>query len=215
MTALERTARKSHQLGPVPYWTREENQMDFIETERLVLRRFTQQDAADLFEYLHQPVASCFLSLALADIRDAEREALERSTHDNSVAVCLRESGKLIGDLFAEPEDDTFSVGWNFNPGFGGKGYAHEAAAALFTYLFTERTARRLYAYVEDTNTSSLRLCEKLGMRREGVFREFISFRNDDCGAPIYENTMQYALLRSEWLSQRSSPKSTVGLKDQ
>lgn len=180
--------------------------MDVIETERLVLRRFTQRDAADLFEYLHRPVASCFLSLALADIRDAEREALERGTHDNSIAVCLRESGKLIGDLFAEPEDDTFSVGWNFNPGFGGKGYAHEAAAALFTYLFAERAARRLYAYVEDTNASSQRLCEKLGMRQEGLFREFISFRNDDSGAPIYENTMQYALLRSEWLSRRSSP---------
>lgn len=104
---------------------------------------------------------------------------------------------------------------WYFNPGFGGKGYAHEAAAALFTYLFTERTARRLYTYVEDTNASSQRLCERLGMRQEGLFWEFITFRNDDCGAPIYENTMQYALLRNEWLSRRSSPKSTVGSRDQ
>ncbi len=177
--------------------------MEVIQTERLVLRRFTKRDAADLFEYLHEPVASCFLSLALADIRDAEREALERSMHDRSIAVCLRTSGKLIGDLFAEPEDDTFSVGWNFNPRFGGKGYAYEAAAALFTHLFTQRAARRLYAYVEETNTSSQRLCEKLGMRQEGLFREFISFRKDESGVPIYENTMQYALLRREWLSKR------------
>lgn len=179
--------------------------MEVIETERLVLRRFTQRDAADLFEYLHQPVASCFFSLALPDMRAAEREVLERSANDRSIAVCLRTSGKLIGDLFAEPEDDTFSVGWNFNPGFGGKGYAHEAASALFRYLFTERAARRLYAYVEDTNTSSQRLCEKLGMRQEGLFREFISFRKDERGVPIYENTMQYAILRREWLSQRDS----------
>lgn len=173
--------------------------MEVIETERLVLRRFAQRDAADLFEYLHEPVSSCFLSLALTDIRDAEREVLERSTDDKSIAVCLHTSGKLIGDLFAEPEGDTFSVGWNFNPGFGGKGYAHEAATALFTHLFAQRAARRLYAYVEDTNTSSQRLCEKLGMRQEGVFKEFISFRNDDDGAPVYENTMQYAILRREW----------------
>lgn len=173
--------------------------MEVIETERLVLRRFTQRDAADLFEYLHEPVSSCFLSLALSSIRDAEREALERSTHDKSIAVCLRTSGKLIGDLFAEPEGDTFSVGWNFNPGFGGRGYAHEAATALFTHLFAQRAARRLYAYVEDTNTSSQRLCERLGMRQEGVFKEFVSFRNDDDGAPVYENTMQYAILRREW----------------
>jgi RimJ/RimL family protein N-acetyltransferase len=185
----------------------ERKQMEAIETERLVLRRFVQGDAADLFEYLHQPVASCFLSLALADIRDAEREALERSTHDASIAVCLRTSDKLIGDLFAEPEGDTFSVGWNFHPDFGGKGYAHEAATALFIHLFKKRAARRLYAYVEDTNTSSQRLCERLGMRQEGVFMEFISFRNDASGAPIYENTMQYALLRHEWLSASRGPK--------
>lgn len=175
--------------------------MEIIETDRLVLRRFAERDAADLYAYLHEPVASCFLSLATTDMRAAEREVTRRSTDVTSIAVCLRTSSQLIGDLFALPEEDTFSVGWNFNPRFGGQGYAHEAAAALFTHLFTQRVARRLYAYVEDTNTPSQRLCEKLGMRREGVFKEFISFRNDENGAPIYENTMQYALLRHEWRS--------------
>lgn len=163
------------------------------------------QDAADLFEYLHQPVASCFLSLALADMQAAERDAAMRSQNEHGIAVCLRASGKLIGDLFADPEDDTFSVGWNFNPAFFGKGYAHEAAAALFAHLFTARTARRLYAYVEDTNVASQRLCERLGMRKEGVFKEFISFRADANGTPIYENTMQYALLRHEWQAGSST----------
>lgn len=118
--------------------------------------------------------------------------------------MCLCTSGKLIGDVFAEPEGDTFSVGWNFNTAFGGKGYAHEAA----TELFTERAARRLFAYVEDTNTAYPRLCERLGMRQEGVFNEIISFGNDDGGAPIYEDTMHSALLRHEWLLQRSPASS-------
>jgi len=174
--------------------------MEVIETERLILRRFAARDAADLFEYLHQPVASCFLSLALGDIAEAEREAQERSMQDTAIAVCLRNGGKLIGDLFADPEGDTFSVGWNFSPCFGGKGYAYEAAVALFSHLFAALSARRLYAYVEDTNLTSQKLCERLGMRREGLFEEFISFRNDDSGAPIYENTVQYAILRHEWL---------------
>ncbi|WP_316189595.1 hypothetical protein [Bradyrhizobium sp. SZCCHNS1054] len=38
-------------------------------------------------------------------------------------------------------------------------------------------------------------------MRREGVFIEFVSFTNDDAGNPIYENTVQYAILRREWMS--------------
>jgi len=171
-----------------------------LQTERLVLRRFRPQDAADLFEYLHAPVASCFFSLALKDMRQAEVEAAKRSECDEHVAVCLHETGKLIGDLFAVPEDDTFSVGWNFNPRFAGAGYALESAKALFSHLFMNGPARRLYAYVEDTNTASRRLCEKLGMRPEGLFLEYISFQNDEHGAPVYENTMQYALLRKEWL---------------
>ncbi|WP_343591848.1 GNAT family protein [Paracidovorax wautersii] len=170
-----------------------------LQTERLVLRRFRPQDAADLFEYLHAPVASCFFSLALKDMRQAEVEAAKRSEGDEHVAVCLHETGKLIGDLFAVPEDDTFSVGWNFNPRFAGAGYALESAKALFSHLFMNGPARRLYAYVEDTNTASRRLCEKLGMRPEGLFLEYISFQNDEHGAPVYENTMQYALLRKEW----------------
>ncbi|MDR6522324.1 RimJ/RimL family protein N-acetyltransferase [Variovorax paradoxus] len=176
-----------------------------IHTPRLELRRFREQDAEDLFDYLQSPTASCFLSLALADVEAARTEARRLSTDGEHVAVCLQDTGQLIGDLFALQEDDTFSVGWNLNPRFGGLGYAREAAEALFAHLFTARAARRLYAYVEDHNGASRRLCEKLGMRAEGLFLEFISFRNDSQGQPVYENTMQYAILRKEWLRASSA----------
>lgn len=173
--------------------------MEKIETERLVLRNFRKHDADRLFGYLHEPVADCFLSLALKDMSEAEAEAGRRGGDDEHIAVCLKDSDRLIGDLFAVQEEDTFSVGWNFNPSFGGAGYAFEAATAMFVSLFAERGARRLYAYVEVNNTSSQRLCEKLGMRREGLFKEFVSFKRDNDGVPIYEDTIQYAILRKEW----------------
>ena len=69
----------------------------------------------------------------------------------------------------------------------------------FFNYLFNEKGARRIYAYTEDYNLPSQRLCEKLGMRREGVFMEFVSFVNAPDGSPVYENTMQYAILKKEW----------------
>ena len=40
---------------------------------------------------------------------------------------------------------------------------------------------------------------EKLGFRREGLYKEFVSFVNDDHGYPIYENTYELAVLKKEW----------------
>lgn len=185
--------------------------MKTIQTDRLIIRNFRAGDAEALFAYLQEPSASCFYSLKLADMKAAEAEVLRRADEDEYLAVCLKETGQLIGDLFvhldpAWPEDqenpqqsDTASVGWNFNPLFGGKGYAFEAADALCADLFTHQNIRRIYAYVEDHNTSSRRLCEKLGMREEGLFLDYVTFQNDSAGNPVYENTMQYAILRREW----------------
>ncbi len=174
--------------------------MEAIQTERLILRNFRASDAADLLAYLHEPRVRCFLSMKLEDLAAAQAEAEARSRSDDYIAVCLRESGKLIGDVFAMPEPpDTYSVGWHFNADFAGAGFAGEAARRLFDYLFQAKAARRLYAYVEDDNLASQRLCEKLGMRQEGLFREFVSFVNDQAGDPIFENTFQYAVLKAEW----------------
>jgi hypothetical protein len=60
--------------------------------------------------------------------------------------------------------------------------------------IFRNKGAHRLYAYVEDHNTSSPRLCENLGMRREGLFAEFVSFRNDEVGNPAYETLCNNAI---------------------
>jgi RimJ/RimL family protein N-acetyltransferase len=116
----------------------------------------------------------------------------------------------VIGEIDAYPEpgephsdesapQDTFSPCRMLNKAYQGKGYAYEAAHAFFDYLFREKGARRIYAYTEDYNTSSQHLCEKLGMRREGLFLEFISFVNNEDGTPHYENTYQYAILKKEW----------------
>lgn len=178
--------------------------MTTIETERLILRPFRDGDAEDLFAYLRAPMAPCFFSLKLADLAAAEADVRKRAQDPEGLAICLKETGQVIGDLFAgageQDEDETASVGWHLNPRFGGQGYAFEAATALFGHLFFDRGFRRLYAYVEDHNAPSRRLCEKLGMRREGLFVEFVSFSEDDAGNPIYENTLQYAILRREWM---------------
>ncbi len=171
-------------------------------TDRLTLRRFADSDGPALFAYLHRPKASCFVSMAVADEAAAEAEARKRVEGDEYVAVCLTGTDELIGDLFAVREGDTVSVGWHFNPVHARSGYAFEAARALFDGLFGRHGVRRIYAYVEDSNVRSQRLCERLGMRREGLFLDFVSFINDAEGHPIFENTFQYAMLSREWTAR-------------
>lgn len=49
---------------------------------------------------------------------------------------------------------------------------------------------------MEDDNIRSKRLCERLGMRREGCFKEFVTFVNNPDGSPKYEDTCVYAINR-------------------
>lgn len=182
-----------------------------IETERLTLRPFAETDADDVYEYLKKPAVNCFVSMKLNSLEDAKAEMKKRSNEtEYYFAIALKDTGKVIGEIFAipEPDDphantsvpcDTFSPCWMLNLNFTGKGYAYEAARAFFDYLFREKGARRIYAYTDDYNKPSQHLCEKLGMRREGFFIEFASFVNNPDGTPHYENTYQYAILKKEW----------------
>ncbi len=181
-----------------------------IETERLILRPFMESDAADVLEYLAEPLVNCFASMKLHSFAEAEIEMKKRSGEtDYYFAMMVKDTKKVIGEICAYPErdkqhnaaspPDTFSPCWMLNPACQGCGYAYEAAHAFFDYLFWQKGARRIYAYVEDDNLPSQRLCAKLGMRREGLFREFVSFVNHPDGTPHYENTMQFAILKKEW----------------
>ena len=185
-----------------------------IETHRLILRPFQPEDAADVLEYLKNPTVNCFACMKLQDMAQAQAAVAERM-QDSAyyLAITLKDSGKVIGEIFAHPKtsqpdgtehltQDTFSPCWMLHPDFQGKGYAYEAAHAYFDHLFHHMGARRIYAYTEDYNLPSQNLCKKLGMRQEGFFKEFVSFINDSDGNPLYENTLQFAILKSEWQSR-------------
>lgn len=184
-----------------------------LETKRLILRPFREEDAEDVYEYLAEPAVNCFACMKLNSLEDAKASMNERAEDTEFYfAIVLKESSKVIGEIFAHPEShspeeeaikDTFSPCWMLNKEYYGKGYAYEAAYAVLEYLFREKGARRIYAYTEDYNVACQKLCEKLGMRREGLFQEFVSFVNDADGKPIYENTYQYAILKKEWDSNR------------
>lgn len=168
-----------------------------IETERLLLRPFVEGDATDVFAYLAEPEAHCFAGMKLHSIAEAREVQVLRKREGETeyyFAIARKETGKVIGEIDAYPEHgephdpnsplDTFSPCWMLNRDAQGQGYACDAARAFFDYLFREKGARRICAYTEDDNLPSQRLCERLGMRREGLFREFVSFIDNPDGTP-------------------------------
>lgn len=180
-----------------------------IETEQLILRPFQEGDEKDLLEYLSKPEVHCFVDMKIDSLEQAKKEVAERAKDKELyLAITLKETGKVIGEIFSHAEGadpmsnvlDTFSPCWMLNSAYKGKGYGYEATHAYIDYLFREHGARRIYMYTEEYNIACQKLCEKLGARQEGLFKEFVSFVNDEDGNPIYENTYQYAILKKEWI---------------
>ncbi len=74
-----------------------------------------------------------------------------------------------------------------------GKGYGHEALRLALQFAFHELNLHRVQLTVFAYNEHAIRLCEKLGFRREGTYREFM--RRDGQRYDMY----LYGLLRHEW----------------
>ena len=171
-----------------------------METERLVIRRFCIDDWCDLYDYLSQEETVKYEPYEVFTEEESKNEAKKRSEDNSFWAVCLKPSGKLIGNIYlAEQAFNTWELGYVFNAYFLGSGYATEAAHALIDYSFKEKNAHRIVAQCNPLNEKSWRLLERLGMRREGVLLRNIYFRRSAQGFPIWQDTYEYAILCAEW----------------
>ncbi|GAA3579999.1 GNAT family N-acetyltransferase [Kribbella ginsengisoli] len=175
-----------------------------IETDRLTLRRYLETDYDDLLKLQSSPDVTRFLlydpktpeqvrqSLAgrLADVpMDTDGQAL-------TVAVILRETGQHVGEvtLFVhQAEQRTGELGFVFQPGFHGQGYAREASVELLRLGFEELGWHRIIGRLDHRNTGSAKLLERLGMRLEAHFvrNEFLKGE--------WTDELVYALLADEW----------------
>ena len=76
-----------------------------LETERLILRPFTENDAGDAYEYLHEPMVHCFACMKTETMEDAKKSVLERAKNGELYfAITLKENGKVIGEIDAMSE---------------------------------------------------------------------------------------------------------------
>lgn len=175
-----------------------------IETQRLTLRAFRAEDARDLHEYLSDPEVVRYEPHGVLTEEECRSEAGRRSGDPAFWAVCLKDNGKLIGNMFlSRGELETWELGYVFNARYHGRGYALESARAVVDHAMTVHRAHRIVASCNPENHRSWRLLERLPMRREGHQVQNVYFRTDGEGNPVWQDTYEYAVLSSEWTTAR------------
>ncbi|RYG56509.1 MAG: N-acetyltransferase [Alphaproteobacteria bacterium] len=175
-----------------------------IATSRLRLRPFTRGDVDSVFSYRgRSDVAEYLFDQALS--REECALAVQQRTvqigwtmeADKIVlAVERRDEGTLIGELsliWRSEDARQGEIGWIFHPDHHGQGFATEAARALLDLGFQGADLHRVFARCDARNTSSWRLMERLGMRREAHFREHARFKGG------WDEEFIYAVLRRDW----------------
>ncbi|MET7284849.1 GNAT family protein [Streptomyces sp. NPDC005573] len=177
-------------------------------TERLVLRLFTTHDLGDLYAYQSLPDVARFLyrpPLTREQCAEklAQRAAGTAWAEDGdslTIAVCQGDEESVVGEVvlkLASASARQAEIGWVFNPAHGGRGYATEAARAAASLAFTELGVHRLFARLDVLNTGSVRVCERLGMRREAHLVE------NDLDGERWGSEYVYASLAREWKDGR------------
>lgn len=170
-----------------------------IETERLIVRSFKPEDWKDLYDYLSDEEVVAYEPYKPFTEDESIKEAARRSTDKAFFAVELKESGKVIGNLYFQKEDfDTWELGYVFNKSYQKRGYASESAEALIKYGIENLNVRRVIAMCNPENKPSWKLMERLKMRHEAHLLKNIYFNTDNNGNPIWQDTYMYGLLADE-----------------
>ena len=130
--------------------------MILAETERLILRRYRQEDLQDLYEYL-------------SDQEVVEYEPYKPMTFDETKENLQWRIGtdEMIGNVYlGKREFEALEIGFVFNRHYWGHGYAAESCGALIRQAFANGV-HRIYAECDPCNMRSWKLLETLGFRKE------------------------------------------------
>ena len=150
-----------------------------LETERLILRPWCDDDAPDLYIYASAPdigpPAGWPPHTSVENSLEIIRTVLSAP---ETYAVCLKESGKPIGSIgfhrndLAE-DDDEYELGYWIGKPYWGQGLIPEAAREMLRYAFEDLKMNRIWCGYYDGNDKSRRVQEKLGFvyqrKTEGI----------------------------------------------
>jgi aminoglycoside 6'-N-acetyltransferase len=166
-----------------------------IRTERLLLRAHRDDDLDALLSYYSQPEVVRYTPFQPWTRESAQEQIARRvkRTHidgkDSVLGLLIEHEARVVGDVVLWPADDTLErgeLGWALHPSATGHGYATEAVRALIGVAFEVYRMRRVLAHLDARNTASARVCERLGMRREGHLRQDYWGKGEWCDTLVY-----------------------------
>lgn len=159
------------------------------------MRKFIPDDYNDLADILTDDEVTYFEPYETFTREACIQEALNFSNSKEFFAVVL--NNKVIGKIyFSDKGFGSYEIGYTFNRNFQGKGYAYESICGVLKYAFSIFKVRRVYAEIDTRNIKSIKLVERIGMRREAVHKElFPRKENND----VYNDFYVYAILNKEF----------------
>ncbi len=172
----------------------------FLETERLVLRRFTEADVDHLVVLHNDPDVMRFLTGGEPVSREeVEREYRERFAGHGYWVAIERATGEFLGWFALHSTEDhdpgEFELGYRLRKPSWDKGYATEGSRALIRKGFTEMGVRRVWAQTMAVNLASRRVMEKSGLKLIRTFH----LEWEDPLPGTEHGEVEYALELAEW----------------
>lgn len=148
---------------------------EMLETSRLILRRFVDDDLDVLTAIRSDPLVARFIGSGRPQSREQVADMMRavESTWEHRgfgrYAVTLRPGGGMIGwcGLSLLDYTEEIELGYGIAQEEWGNGYATEAAAAVLKHAFASLHVDRIVAVADPTNAPSVRVLEKIGMVRE------------------------------------------------
>ena len=175
-----------------------------IETDRLVLRRFTPDDAEAIFNnWASDDEVTKFLTWPTHSNIDVTKYVLnlwvtDYTKEDNyQWGITVKENGdEVIGSIAAVDVNDStgkIHIGYCISRKWWHQGITSEALKALISFFFNEVKANRIEARFDPRNPNSGKVMAKCGLKYEGTLRQ-----NDRNNQGICDEVI-YGLLKSEW----------------
>lgn len=175
-----------------------------LTSDRLLLKEVEWSDVENIHTLHSDPEVDRFNTLgipsSIEDTRSVIRPAIEersKPVRTKFLWVIMIEHGNIfLGEIGLKLAEKRFRMGeifYNLVPDRWGRGFATEAARRVLEFGFTDLELHRIEAGVATGNHASIRVLEKLGMKREGMRRQILPIRGE------WKDNFHYAILESEF----------------